>query len=297
MAGRHGDAADGHQRRPLHAGHPGPVAPGTATPTGRHLLHRRDQRGLLGGDALSEIGVDPGEVGGVGQLVVEPGPHLLCERLLLGPGIGQRGDGGVGGLGRLLGLALGVLGALPFVVETLLGGAKLVEGVGLVARVHLEQGPLGRVLLGGVGLEAPHQVLVGRGDVGVDRERHDLGPQGGDVGGGGRHRRSARAASAVLTSTWCCASARAACWPLTFSSRAARAAATCCWSPWRAFDPGGDLGLAGPDLLALLPGALAGGARRRARRRGHQCERDEPGGEGHREAASGSGTGRAHFDL
>ena len=61
--------------------------------------------------------------------------------------------------------------------------------------------------------------------------------------------------------------------------------------------PGGDLGLAGPHLLALFPGALAGGAGRRARRRGHQCERDDTGGEGHREAASGTGTGRAHFDL
>ena len=56
----------------------------------RHLLHGRDEGRLLGRDAPAEIGVDPGEVGGVGELVVEPGPHLGRERLLLGPGVGQR---------------------------------------------------------------------------------------------------------------------------------------------------------------------------------------------------------------
>ena len=192
-------------------------------------------------------------------------------------------------MGRRLGLRPGVLGTLSFVVETLLSGAQLVEGIGLVTGLHLEQRPLGGVLLGGAGLEATHHVLVGRGDVGVDGEGHDLGPQGVDLGGGIGHRLFGPGRFGGARLDLALRVGQGGLLAPDVLVEGGQGGGDLLLVALEGVDLRGHLGLAGPHLLPLLTSALTGGPRRRTRCRRHQCKRDEAGGEGHREAASGTG--------
>ena len=111
-------------------------------------------------------------------------------------------------------------------LQVFLGGGELVEEVGVVGVLDIEEGPL----LGG--LTGIRRVEGGQGVVrrgvheGLDGEVADVVTKAGDLGRLGLHcgRGLVKASSASVAAR--CASASRACWPATCASRASSAAET-----------------------------------------------------------------------